>query len=110
MFSLLRRSAPTELLSSTLLNEETFYPKLVEDLQGCMLEAIIESPFITNRRLSRLLPVLKTLKERKARIIINTRDPLEHDDERQRTVALQAIASLQRMVYKCFIRRVTTAS
>jgi hypothetical protein len=97
MFSLLHRIyAPTDLLSSTLLNEKTFYPKLIEDLHDCLHEVIIESPFITGRRMSQLLPDLKKLKERKARVIINTRDPLEHDDEYQRNTALQAVASLQR--------------
>jgi HKD family nuclease len=98
MFRLLRRDkAPVDLLSSQLLNEETFYPKLIADLDDCLHEVIIESPFITNRRLSQLLPTLKKLKDRKARVIVNTRDPLEHDDEQQRTRALEAVASLQRI-------------
>lgn len=98
MFSLLQRDkAPTDLLTSRLFNEETFYPKLVKDLDDCLHEVIIESPFITSRRLSRLLPTLRKLKDRKVRVIINTRDPLECDDERQKTRALEAIASLQKI-------------
>jgi len=98
MFSLLRReTTPTELLSSTLLNEGTFYPQFTKDLQSSLHEVIIESPFVTRRRLSELLPVLQKLKDRKVRVIVNTRDPLEHDDEWQRTAAHKAVASLQRI-------------
>ena len=87
---------PSELLSSQLLNEETFYPALMKDLNNCGSELIIESPFITSRRLGELLPTLQKLKRRKVRIVINTRDPHEHDEERRRDDAHRAVARLQR--------------
>jgi phosphatidylserine/phosphatidylglycerophosphate/cardiolipin synthase-like enzyme len=93
----LKQKAPaSELLSSSLLNEETFYPALMKDLSNCGSELIIESPFVTNRRLNQLLPTLQKLKQRKVRIIINTRDPHEHDEERRRDEAHRALAKLQR--------------
>lgn len=91
-----RKTAAPDLTSSTLLNENTFYPALMKDLNNCGSELIIESPFITNRRLNQLLPTLQRLKQRKVRIIINTRDPHEHDDERRRNEAHRAVAKLQR--------------
>lgn len=96
MFSLLNRStSPTDLLSSKLFSEETFYDTFTKDLNGCLHEVIIESPFITNCRLWQLFPVFKKLKERKVRVIINTRDPHEHDDLYKRDEAHHAIAELQ---------------
>ncbi|RTK94852.1 hypothetical protein EKI60_02045 [Candidatus Saccharibacteria bacterium] len=98
MLNLLHRDkSPIELLSSKLFNEETFYPVLTKDLNKCSHEVIIESPFVTNRRLSQLLPTLQKLKYRKVRVVINTRDPIEHDDEYHRGDAHRAIASLQRI-------------
>jgi len=38
--------------------------------------------------------VLHKLKGRKVRVVVNTRDPLEHDVERQRSAAHQAVAPL----------------
>lgn len=98
MLNLLRRNqAPLDLLTSKLFNEETFYPVFTKDLNKCSQEVIIESPFVTNRRLSQLLPTLQKLKDRKVRVIINTRDPIEHEDKYHQGDAHRAIASLQRI-------------
>jgi phosphatidylserine/phosphatidylglycerophosphate/cardiolipin synthase-like enzyme len=98
MFSLLRHSiAPAELLSSKLYNDKTFYPAVTKDLEQCLNEVLIESPFITNRRLNQLMPLLQKLKDRKVRVVINTRDPHEHDEDYLRSEAHHALASLQRM-------------
>jgi phosphatidylserine/phosphatidylglycerophosphate/cardiolipin synthase-like enzyme len=56
---------------------------------------LIECPFITNRRLSQLLPTLQKLKEQRVRIVINTRDPQTNDDEDRREDAHRAISKLQ---------------
>ncbi len=96
MFKLLESSAiPTELLTSSLYDETTFYEKFSRDLRKCQQEAIIESPFITSRRLNLLLPTLQKLKTRNVRIIINTRDPEEHEDDHLRNEARCAISKLQ---------------
>ncbi len=47
----LRDTSAQELLSSSLFNEDTLYPALTKGLNNCGSELIIESPFITNRRL-----------------------------------------------------------
>jgi hypothetical protein len=52
----------SDLVPSQLLNEETFYPALLKDLKHCQCEAVIESPFVTKRRLLMLIPVLRKLK------------------------------------------------
>ena len=90
-----RRTSAPELLTSELLNEETFYPAFTKDLKSCKSELIIECPFITNRRLCQLLPALQKLKEQKVRIVVNTRDPQSNDDEDRREDAHRAISKLQ---------------
>jgi phosphatidylserine/phosphatidylglycerophosphate/cardiolipin synthase-like enzyme len=87
----------SDLLISKLLSEDTFYPAFMKDLDKCGSELIIECPFITNRRLCQLLSTFQKLKDRKVRILINTRDPHEHDEERRWDEAHRAIATLQRI-------------
>lgn len=67
------------LTSSSLYDEDTFYDRFAKDLKKCQSEVIIESPFITNRRLGLLLPALQKLKSRRVRVTINTRDPEAYD-------------------------------
>jgi len=88
---------PDELLTSTLYDETTFHEKFTRDLKKCQHEAIIESPFVTSRRLNLLLPLLQKLKSRNVRITISTRDPEKHDDGHMRDSARRAISRLQHM-------------
>ncbi|HEY4963776.1 MAG TPA: phospholipase D-like domain-containing protein [Candidatus Saccharimonadales bacterium] len=97
MFSLTKpRTDLTSMLDSRLFDESTFYDAFLKDLKKCHSEVIIESPFVTNRRVTQLLGVLEKLKERKVRVAINTRDPEEHDSEYMREEARRALSSLQR--------------
>lgn len=96
LFTLKPKTSGHDLIGSQLLNENSFYDRLMKDLKKCHSEIIIESPFITNRRLSLMLPVLQKLKEQNVRIAVNTRDPYEHTDEHQRDEAHKAVATLQR--------------
>lgn len=89
-----RPAAPADLLTSKLYDQDSFYPAFMKDLAKCHSEVIIECPFITNRRLKTLLPVLEKLKARKVRIAINTRDPRTHDGG-YRQDAHEAISKLQ---------------
>jgi len=96
---LLRRptNAAPDLLTSKLYDEKTFYSPFLKDLSNCQSELIIESPFITYRRLNELLPTLKKLKERSVRIAIVTKDPRDHDKDYLRADATEALATLQRL-------------
>ncbi len=89
------KSDAPDLVTSKLFSEDTFYPAFLKDLKNCQSELIIESPFITNKRLYHLLPSLRKLIAHKVRIVINTRDPLEHDDDYHLEDAYRAIANLQ---------------
>lgn len=86
--------SPTELITSSLLDQDTFYPKFVRDLERCTKEAIIESPFITSRRLARLRPTLLKLRKRGVSVIINTKHPDDHEDEYLRSEAYIALSDL----------------
>jgi phosphatidylserine/phosphatidylglycerophosphate/cardiolipin synthase-like enzyme len=95
MFKLSLKDSPNELLTSGLYDENTFYERFSKDLSKCGSEVIIESPFITSRRLTYLLPTLEKLHNRQVRIVINTRDPEDHEDEYMRSQARYAVAKLQ---------------
>ncbi len=69
-----------DLLSSQLYDQNIFYKAFLRDITACQEELIIESPFITARRMNMLYPTRERLRQRGVRIIINTRDPNEHDD------------------------------
>jgi phosphatidylserine/phosphatidylglycerophosphate/cardiolipin synthase-like enzyme len=94
-FLISRRTDPSNSIVSKLYDENTFYAALIKDMKKCQSELIIESPFITNRRLQQLLPTFKKLKDRRVRVVVNTRNPRELDDEYRREDTLSAIASLQ---------------
>src|ERR1039458_8703567 len=76
-----RSSYANGQFSSTLRDQNTFYPSFQHDLKNCSSELIIESPFITTRRMNELLPLLRKLTRRGVKIYINTRDPIEHDPD-----------------------------
>lgn len=96
MFKFLSRSAAlTELLTSKLYDETTFYDKFLRDLEKCQYEVIIESPFVTTRRLQALLPTLEKLKSRHVKITINTRGPEDQDNVYLCSEARRALSTLQ---------------
>lgn len=89
-----RRQATPELITSQLFDQTTFYAMLAKDLLRCRNEIIIESPFITIRRLNALLPQLRQLVRRGARVVVSTKHPDEHE-EYLRSEARAAIPLLQ---------------
>ena len=66
----------------------------MKGLVKCKQEVIIESPFLTRRRLSLLMPVLERLKFRRVKIIVNTRDPLTCDVKYMRDEAFGVVSKL----------------
>lgn len=84
------------LLSSRLYDNETFYDAFENDLKKAQHRIIIESPFITMRRMNGLLPIFRFLRQRGVRIVVNTRNPQEHDEDYQYQAKL-AIYEMQRL-------------
>jgi|SRR5665647_1698749 len=93
---LFKRPDPTPLLSSRLYDEDSFYPAFLSDLSRCRFGVVIESPFITHKRMNALYPSFRRLTKRGVRVIINTRDPQEHE-ARMAAEAGNAITELQEM-------------
>ena len=67
--------------NSSLFDNNTFYKAFERDLRHARQSAIIESPFITRRRMEHLLPLLTRLRRKGVRIVVNTRNPEEHNQE-----------------------------
>jgi hypothetical protein len=54
MLGLWRKIGDNGLTYSTLLNNQTFYPRFLKDIRDCKRELVIESPFITQARMNAL--------------------------------------------------------
>ncbi|MGH7158352.1 MAG: phospholipase D-like domain-containing protein [Candidatus Saccharimonadales bacterium] len=76
---LLRRNGKPELATSLLFNERTFYSQFKQDLEKTRQEIIVESPFMTSKRVKSLLPSLRRAVERGVVVTINTRELEEHE-------------------------------
>lgn len=97
MSSLKQMGAATMKLTNTFLyDQDTFYKPFTLDLLAAKCEVIIESPFITERRMNVLLPVFAKMLKRNVRIIVNTRNPSEHDGD-YCYQAQEAVAAMQEM-------------
>lgn len=65
-------------LISDLYDETTFYPAFISDLAHSNSEIIIESPYITAKRMVKLMPVIEKAINKGIRVYVLTRDPSEH--------------------------------
>lgn len=83
-----------DMLSSHLYDQNTFFEAFHRDIRSCQRELIIESPFITEKRMAALLPTLRKLRKRGVRILVNTRDPKEHN-EMYEAQAAEAVTQMQ---------------
>lgn len=81
MFNFRRKRSDSAggLHGSQLHNETTFYDAFARDIKSARSSVIIESPFITSRRLATIYPLLKSAVSRGVHVIVNTRDPITHD-------------------------------
>lgn len=83
----------------SLYDQDTFDKQFMKDLQKAKNSVIIESPFIRSVRIDHLLPTLARLRRRGVCIIINTRNPSEHD-EAYAIQAENAVSELQSLGIK----------
>lgn len=65
-------------LASNLYDERTFYHAFIKDLSHSSKEIIIESPYITAKRMSILMPVIERAVNKGVTVYVLTRDPREH--------------------------------
>ena len=82
-FNILHMPLPhsTDLATSILYDENTFYKQFSKDLLTSTKEIIIESPFISTVRMKQLRPIFKKLISRGVKVYVFTRDPKEHSEE-----------------------------
>jgi phosphatidylserine/phosphatidylglycerophosphate/cardiolipin synthase-like enzyme len=73
--------ASSDMLTSILYDETTFYNKFLHDLLQAQKEVIIESPFISTHRMNELRSLFKKLIHKGVKVYIFTRDPKEHTGE-----------------------------
>ena len=66
------------MINTSLFDEKSFYKQFVKDLLRAQREIIIESPFITTKRMDKLVPVFNKLMKRGIKVYIITRDSKEH--------------------------------
>ncbi len=77
-----------------MYDEQSFYRAFQKDLYSARKSVIIESPFITLRRIEELLPVITKLRRKGVSVTVNTRNPIEHE-EKYEMQALIAVEKLQ---------------
>lgn len=84
-------------------DQDTFYPAFISDLENCRQEVIIESPFITSKRMQTLWPIFNSLINRNIKIYVITRDPKEHSSkyEYQSETEIQAMENSGIQVLIC---------
>jgi phosphatidylserine/phosphatidylglycerophosphate/cardiolipin synthase-like enzyme len=85
-----------DLVTSKLYDQDGFYKAFLDDLKKVKQEVIIESPFMTMKRMNSLLPVFGRLIQQGKQVVINTKPFDEHEPYFQEQSA-QAIAELQEL-------------
>ncbi len=88
--------SPDALSSSKLFDQVSFYPALLDDLGRAKNQVIIESPFITTKRMEGLLPIFRELSRKGVQLVINTK-PLDEHEPSYYVQAEAAINALQAM-------------
>ena len=77
------KKSPNALIASELHDENTFYQAFTKDLLKCQQEVVIESPFITSKRMMFFRPLFQQLIDQGISVYVITRDPREHIAEYQ---------------------------
>ena len=80
--------------SSQLHDQMTFYKAFIRDLRHARSRVVIESPFITKKRMTMLLPVIRRLRTKGVHVIINTK-PFEEHEQTYQSQAVWAVGVMQ---------------
>lgn len=90
------------MLNSSLFNQDSFYKAFIKDLCNARSIVIIESPFITKKRMVQLMPALRKLRLRDVRIAVNTK-PLDEHNPLLYEQALWVIGEMQSIGIEVFM-------
>lgn len=88
--------------NSSLFNQDTFYKAFIKDLNNARNTVIIESPFITKKRMYQLLPIFGELRLRNVRVVVNTK-PLDEHNPTLCDQVLLAIGEMQNIGIEVFM-------
>ena len=102
MLSILRNiTGSQKLLTSHLYDEKAFYRTFLQDLGNAKRNIVIESPYLTERRVNYFISLLGQLRKRKVKIRVNTRHPKLHSPlmQAQAEKALRILVGSQIKVY-----------
>lgn len=86
MFRSFHKPDMSGLLSSKLYDERSFYDAFAKDINRAKSSVIIESPYLTERRVLQFCQLFKRMNKQRVKIRINTRNPRYHD----KTLKIQA--------------------
>lgn len=80
--------------NSSLFDQDTFYRQFIKDLNTAKNIIVIESPFITEKRLNLFIPIFRKLIKRGVCVIVNTK-PIEDHNPLIQDQVLGAINNMQ---------------
>lgn len=87
MFKFLKKPFEhSDLLTSELHNERTFYDAFAKDVDRAKQSIIIESPYLTEWRATQFSKLFKRMNRQGVKIVVNTRNPRHHS----KTLEIQA--------------------
>ncbi|MBU1000623.1 hypothetical protein KKE78_04490 [Patescibacteria group bacterium] len=92
------------MFKSSLFDEKTFYQKFIKDLLGCQKEVIVESPFISTKRMKTLYPVFEKMVKQGIKVYILTRNPKDYINsnfEQQSESEIQRFEAIGVQVFIC---------
>jgi phosphatidylserine/phosphatidylglycerophosphate/cardiolipin synthase-like enzyme len=69
----------SNITPSHLYDQDTFYKAFLHDVERTNSLVVIESPFITRKRMNMIFPILSRLRAKGVRIVINTKPFIEHE-------------------------------
>ena len=97
-----RRRNNDQLFQTLLYDERHFYDRFSNDLKAAKKSVLIESPFMTLRRVRSLSDLLKRVTNRGVEVRVYSREPRDHTPE-LRSQANQAIAVLRSAGVRVFL-------
>jgi HKD family nuclease len=86
-----KRDSVSGIASSKLYDENTFYDAFAKDIRDSSRSVVIESPFLTERRVQQFVKLLNKKSRSGVKITIYTRNPAHHN----KTLEIQAWKSIK---------------
>lgn len=89
----------SSLGAGMLTDQDSFYRQFAKDLSCAQQVVLIESPFLTMKRISALEGSLESLRRRQVKVVVNTK-PIDEHDPFMASQAADSIGYLQAMGVK----------